>query len=56
MLIVAASPSKYSQDESLSTLRFGNRAKSIKNEAKVNQELSVAEYKKLLNKANKRIY
>ena len=54
MLIVTASPSKYNQDESLSTLRFGNRAKSIKNEAKVNQELSVAEYKKLLDKANKR--
>ena len=54
MLMVTASPSKYNQDESLSTLRFGNRAKSIKNEAKVNQELSVAEYKKLLDKANKR--
>eukprot|EP00486_Rosalina_sp_Unknown_P009120 CAMPEP_0201578776 /NCGR_PEP_ID=MMETSP0190_2-20130828/25831_1 /ASSEMBLY_ACC=CAM_ASM_000263 /TAXON_ID=37353 /ORGANISM="Rosalina sp." /LENGTH=229 /DNA_ID=CAMNT_0048012341 /DNA_START=1 /DNA_END=686 /DNA_ORIENTATION=+ len=38
----------------MGTLRFGNRAKSIKNEAKINQELSVAEYKKLLDKANKR--
>ena len=41
-------------EESLSTLRFGNRAKSIKNEKKINQELSVAEYKKLLDKAKKR--
>lgn len=54
MLIVTASPSKYNQDETVSTLRFGTRAKSIKNEAKVNQELSVSEYKKLLEKARKR--
>eukprot|EP00484_Ammonia_sp_Unknown_P030350 CAMPEP_0197036352 /NCGR_PEP_ID=MMETSP1384-20130603/13886_1 /TAXON_ID=29189 /ORGANISM="Ammonia sp." /LENGTH=772 /DNA_ID=CAMNT_0042466525 /DNA_START=81 /DNA_END=2399 /DNA_ORIENTATION=+ len=54
MLIVTASPSKYNVEETLSTLRFGQRAKSIKNEAKINQELSVAEYQKLLEKARKR--
>eukprot|EP01084_Bolivina_argentea_P227690 384573_1 len=53
-LLVTASPSKYNCDESISTMRFGTRAKSIKNEATINQELSVAEYKKLLEKAKKR--
>ena len=35
-------------EETISTLRFGTRAKRIKNNAVVNQELSVAEYKALL--------
>ncbi|KAI6109000.1 P-loop containing nucleoside triphosphate hydrolase protein [Pisolithus croceorrhizus] len=37
--------------ETLSTLRFGIRAKSIKNTARVNQELSPLELKGLLSKA-----
>lgn len=53
-LLITASPSKYNQDETVSTLRFGSRAKSIKNTAKINQELSVAEYKKLLDKHKKK--
>eukprot|EP01041_Mallomonas_annulata_P009019 gene9020-18677_t len=35
--------------ETVSTLRFGERAKKIKNKAKVNEELSVAELKLLLH-------
>lgn len=31
-------PADYNYDESLSTLRYANRAKSIKNNAKVNED------------------
>lgn len=52
-LIINVSPSSYNTSETLSTLRFGNRAKSIKNKAVVNEERSVEEYKILLAKAEK---
>ncbi|KAJ5662610.1 uncharacterized protein N7477_010226 [Penicillium maclennaniae] len=50
-LIINCSPSSYNDAETISTLRFGVRAKSIKNKAKVNAELSPAEMKQLLRKA-----
>jgi len=50
-LIINCSPSSYNDAETVSTLRFGMRAKSIKNKAKVNAELSPAELKMLLGKA-----
>uniref|UniRef100_A0A8H7NPD4 Kinesin-like protein n=1 Tax=Bionectria ochroleuca TaxID=29856 RepID=A0A8H7NPD4_BIOOC len=50
-LIINCSPSSYNDAETLGTLRFGTRAKSIKNKAKVNAELSPAELKSLLKKA-----
>ncbi len=50
-LIINCSPSSYNEAETLSTLRFGNRAKTIKNKAKINQERSAAELKELLAKA-----
>ncbi|KAI6022682.1 P-loop containing nucleoside triphosphate hydrolase protein [Pisolithus marmoratus] len=50
-LIINCSPSLYNEAETLSTLRFGIRAKSIKNTARVNQELSPVELKGLLSKA-----
>ncbi|KAI7894901.1 kinesin heavy chain [Mucor mucedo] len=49
-LIINCSPSSYNEAESISTLRFGMRAKSIKNKAKVNADLSPAELKALLKK------
>ncbi|CAO3701508.1 unnamed protein product [Rhizopus stolonifer] len=49
-LIINCSPSSYNEAETLSTLRFGMRAKSIKNKAKVNSDLSPAELKALLKK------
>ncbi|SGY14074.1 BQ5605_C010g06050 [Microbotryum silenes-dioicae] len=52
-LIINCSPSAYNQDETISTLRFGMRAKSIKNKARVNAELSPAELKQLLKKAQR---
>ena len=50
-LIIACSSIAYNREETLSTLRFGSRAKTIKNKPQVNQELSIAEYKTLLARA-----
>ncbi|KAF8212189.1 kinesin heavy chain [Mycena galopus ATCC 62051] len=50
-LIINCSPSSYNEVETISTLRFGIRAKSIKNSARVNAELSPLELKGLLAKA-----
>ncbi|KAI1937916.1 Kinesin heavy chain [Ophidiomyces ophidiicola] len=50
-LIINCSPSSYNDAETISTLRFGVRAKAIKNKAKINAELSPAELKMLLKKA-----
>lgn len=50
-LIINCSPCLYNLDETISTLRFGVRAKSIKNTARVNAELSPAELKALLKRA-----
>ncbi|KAK1762236.1 kinesin-domain-containing protein [Phialemonium atrogriseum] len=54
-LIVNCSPSSYNDAETLGTLRFGMRAKSIKNKAKVNAEISPAELKAMLGKAKTQI-
>jgi len=50
-LIIAASPSTYNEMETLSTCRFGARAKRITNIAKKNEQRSVEELTKLLKKA-----
>ncbi|TPX36271.1 hypothetical protein SmJEL517_g01402 [Synchytrium microbalum] len=50
-LVINCSPSSFNEAETLSTLRFGMRAKTIKNKAKVNVELSPAELKVFLRKA-----
>ncbi|KAL1411173.1 hypothetical protein Q8F55_002123 [Vanrija albida] len=49
-LIINCSPATFNEAETLSTLRFGMRAKSIKNKARVNVELSPAELKAMLKK------
>jgi kinesin family protein 5 len=49
-LIINCSPSSYNEAETISTLRFGIRAKTIKNKAKVNADLSPAELKAALKK------
>ena len=54
-LIINCSPSSFNDAETLSTLRFGMRAKTIKNKARVNVELSPAELKLLLNQSKSRI-
>ncbi|GMF09424.1 unnamed protein product [Phytophthora lilii] len=54
-LLVCASSSSYNSEETVSTLRFGTRAKNIKNKPKVNEERTVAEYKILVAEKDKRI-
>ena len=46
-LIITASVSTYNYAETLSTIRFGARAKTVKNKPRVNEERSSAEYKKV---------
>lgn len=47
-LIITCSPAKYNLDETISTLKFGSRAKRIKNKPKINKELSIQEVQNLL--------
>ncbi len=54
-LIITASPSMYNAIETLSTCRFGMRAKSIENKAKVNKLLTVAELKLVVSKLEKQL-
>lgn len=54
-LIVTCSPSSYNLTETVSTLRFGTRVKTIKNKPIKNVEKSVEEYKKLLDDAYRKI-
>jgi len=54
-LIITCSPTWLNAEETISTLRFGARAKRIRNKPKVNAELSVAEYQMLLRQAHRTI-
>lgn len=54
-LIVNCSPSSFNDAETLSTLRFGVRAKNIKNKAKINTELSPLELRQLLKKSQRQL-
>ena len=54
-LIITCSPHPYNESETLSTLRFGQRARNIKNQAKVNREYTIPELKKMLDKAEAEI-
>jgi len=55
VLIICCSASSTNAKESLSTLRFGQRAKAVKNTVKQNLELSRTELKRLLAIAQKEI-
>jgi len=54
-LMINASPMSFNETETISTLRFGYRAKSIKNKAKANVDLSVPQLKKLLAESAARV-
>eukprot|EP00698_Gefionella_okellyi_P012727 TRINITY_DN3445_c0_g2_i1.p1 TRINITY_DN3445_c0_g2~~TRINITY_DN3445_c0_g2_i1.p1 ORF type:complete len:1035 (+),score=285.48 TRINITY_DN3445_c0_g2_i1:57-3161(+) len=54
-LVITCSPSSYNDAETLGTMRFGMRAKTIKNKPKINRELSVAELKLQINTNEKEI-
>jgi kinesin family protein 5 len=50
-LVICCSPSSYNASETVSTCRFGARAKAIENKAVINEQRSVEELEKLLKKA-----
>lgn len=52
-LVITCSPSIFNEAETISTLKFGKRAKQIKNKAKINKEVSLQELKFLLEKAER---
>ncbi len=52
-LIITCSPAVYNAEESLSTLRFGASAKTIKNTVSINQKRSVEELEALLKNMQK---
>jgi kinesin family protein 5 len=54
-LIITCSPSPLNENETVSTLRFGVRAKNIKNKPKINREYTVAELKMMLARATEQI-
>lgn len=54
-LIINCSPSSFNAEETLSTLRFGVRAKKIHNKAKINAELSPEQLKALLKRAQTQV-
>lgn len=54
-LIINCSPTSFNESETISTLRFGVRAKSIKNRAKINAELSTMELRRILKKCQVKI-
>ena len=54
-LVICCSPSSDNHDETVSTLRFGERAKKVKNKARVNQERTSEELMRLLRQAQKAI-
>jgi kinesin family protein 5 len=51
-LVITCSPHPYNEEETISTMRFGSRARCIKNKPKVNREYTVPELKKLLETAS----
>jgi hypothetical protein len=55
VLIITCSQSSYNDHETLSTLKFGNRAKQIQNKPTVNEERSPKELLRLLNTSNQKI-
>ena len=54
-IIICCSPSSYNEQESLSSLYFGKRAKKIKNSAKINVEYSAQELTRQLEVAKAEI-
>jgi len=51
-LIVTCSASLYNEQETISTLRFGIRAKNVKNKPVINKEITTAELQIQLDYAN----
>lgn len=54
-LILTCSLAGYNMEETISTLRFGTITQNIKNKPRVNLEMNVEEYKRLLQEAKEQI-
>eukprot|EP00494_Astrolonche_serrata_P023433 UN23691 len=54
-IIITASPAIFNREETISAMRFGTRCKRVKNKPKVNQQLSVAEYRKIVASLQRKI-
>lgn len=54
-LVIAVSPAYDNEDETLCSLRFGQRAKLIKNKAHVNKQLTVEECKRIIEELQKEL-
>ena len=54
-LIVNISPSSFNEAETITSLRFGQRAKAVKNSPKINKEYTVEQLLGMLEKAELRI-
>eukprot|EP00727_Mastigamoeba_balamuthi_P002533 m51a1_g12277 putative kinesin heavy chain (626) ;mRNA; f:227839-232418 len=54
-LVIACSPSEFNIVETIDTMRFGERAKTIKNKPKVNKMLSAAELQRIVEKLTKEL-
>lgn len=54
-LVIAVSPATDNEDETVCSLRFGQRAKMIKNKAVINKQLTVEECKKIIEALQKEL-
>jgi len=54
-LVIACSPASDNEEETLCSLRFGQRAKLIKNKAMINKQLTVEECKKIIDELQKQL-
>lgn len=54
-LIITCSPSVFNEAETLSTLRFGHRAKNIKNKPKINKEVTVSELQAVIEQLERKL-
>lgn len=54
-LLIACSPHSFNLEETVSTLRFGQRAKTIKNKAKINQQRSIEELELIVKKLTREL-
>ena len=55
-LVITCSAAGINESDTISTLRFGNRAKAVQNQPKINQEITVEQYKSILGKLEEKYF